>query len=254
MRSRSTVILAIILVQAACGQSAPGAGANADTADAGPDTSVPPGAGPAGADSGGAADEWPTAGPVDYRREHAVDLTADGRSEMMVVTARGPAYDSLDIALTIHGPDGDTLWHEAWPSLLYFKYDVREGKADSTVMRIVRDHVAQLLARDRFNMQGGLPAVLQRAGDPDAIMREAIHYHLAELDWRRREGLAPTAATPPDGFSEISTAQVEMDRVDAVLAEVRMRPSYMYYAGGEATYAIAWSDRENAFVRTHSCC
>jgi hypothetical protein len=39
-----------------------------------------------------------------------------------------------------------------------------------------------------------------------------------------------------------------------VLAEVRTRPSFMYYAGGEATYAIAWSDRESAFVRTHSCC
>jgi hypothetical protein len=251
---RSTVILALILVQAACGQTAPGAGGNADTAAAGPDTSVPSGAGPASADSGRAADHWPAAGPVDYRREHAVDLTADGRSETMVVTARGPAYDSLDIALTIQGPDGDTLWHEAWPSLHYFKYDVREGKPDSTVMRIVRDHVVELLASDRFNMQGGLPAVLQRAGDPDAIMREAIHYHLAELDWRRNAGLSPAAVTPPAGFSEISTDQVAMDRVDAVLAEVRTRPSFMYYAGGEATYAIAWSDRENAFVRTHSCC
>lgn len=251
---RSTVVLAIILVQAACGQSAPGAGGSADTAGAGPDTSVAPGAGPVGAGSGSAAHDWPADGPVDYRREHAVDLTADGRAEAIVVTARGPAYDSLDIALTIQGAAGDTLWHEAWPSLLYFKYDMREGKPDSTVMRIVRDHVVELLSSDRFNMQGGLPAALQRAGDPDAIMREAIHYHLAELDWRRRAGLSPAAATPPDGFSEISTDQVATDRVDAVLAEVRTRPSFMYYAGGEATYAIAWSERENAFVRTHSCC
>lgn len=251
---RCTAILATILVQAACGPSAPGAGGNADTAGAGPGTSVPPGADPAGADSGSATDEWPATGPVDYRREHGVDLTADGRPETIAVTARGPAYDSLDIALTIQGPARDTLWHEAWPSLHYFKYDVREGKADSTVMRIVRDHVAELLARDRFNLEGGLPVLLQRAGDPDAIMREAIHYHLAELDWRRRAGLAPADVTPPAAFSEISTDQVAMARVDAVLAEVRTRPSFMYYAGGEATYAIAWSDRENAFVRIHSCC
>jgi len=28
----------------------------------------------------------------------------------------------------------------------------------------------------------------------------------------------------------------------------------MYYAGGEATYAIAWSNIEKAFVRIYSCC
>lgn len=251
---RCAVIIVVVLVHAACGQSAPDAGGPAVTADAGPDANVPPAGGPAGADSGSAADSWPVTGPVDYTREHAADLTTDGRAETMIVTARGPAYDSLDIALTIRGADGETLWHDAWLSLLYFKYDVREGKADSTIMRIVRDHVEQLLARDRFNMQGGLPAVLQRAGDPDAIMREAIHYHLAELDWRRRVGLSPAAATPPDAYSEISTEQVAMERVDAVLAEVGTRPSFMYYAGGEATYAIAWSDSEDAFVRSYSCC
>ena len=251
MRRPLALALAGILVSAACGQSPPDAAADASGESARPDTGVATGA---VADTGIAAETWPASGPIDYRRERDVNLTADGRGETVVVTARGPAYDSLDIMLTIHGPDGDTLWHEAWPSLLYFKYDVREGKADSTVMRIVSDHVEQLLARDRFNMQGGLPAVLQQAGDPDAIMREAIHYHLAELDWRRRAGLPAAAATPPDGFSEISTDQVASDRVDAVLAEVRTRPSFMYYAGGEATYAIAWSDRENAFVRTHSCC
>jgi hypothetical protein len=250
---RSTVILGVILASAACGQSAPGEGGNTDGAEAGPDASVP-GSVPADVDSDNATDVWPAAGPVAYRREHSVDLTADGRVETMVVTALGPAYDSLDIALAIRGADGDTLWYEAWPSLLYFKYDVREGKADSTVMRIVSDHVQLLLERDRFNMQGGLPAVLRQSGDPDAIMREAIHYHLAELDWRRQAGLSPATPTPPAAYSEISTERVASDRVDAVLAEVRTRPSFMYYAGGEATYAIAWSDRENAFVRTHSCC
>jgi hypothetical protein len=243
--------LCAILATAACGQGAQDSAATADPA--GNDTTVPLPA-DAGAVDGMAADVWPDAGPVDYRREHDADLTADGRYETVVATAHGPAYDSLDVALTIQGADGDTLWHEAWPSLLYFKYDVREGKADSTVMRIVSDHVEQLLARDRFNMEGGLPAVLRRAGEPDAIMREAIHYHLAELDWRRQAGLPPAAATPGAAYSEISTDQVPAARVDAVLAEVRTRPSFMYYAGGEATYAIAWSDRESAFVRTHSCC
>jgi hypothetical protein len=252
MRRGVAAVTVFVLVVAACQRTTSDSAVAGDTAAAA-DTPEPGlvGTGDSRADT---QEEWPDAGPVDYRRERSVDLTGDESSEMVVVTARGPAWDSLDIALTIVGGQRDTLWHESWPSLLYFKYDTLAGKADSTVRRIVRDHVEQLLASDRFTMQGGLPAVLRRSGDPDAIMREAIHYHLAELDWRRGAGLSPAAATPPDAYSEISTDSVEQERVDAVLAELRGSPSFMYYAGGEATYAIAWSEREAAFVRVYSCC
>ena len=239
-------IIAATALAAACGSPEPDqVDAQEDLPQARDTTTV------AEADSAG---RWPESGPVSFRRERTTRLRAPGMSETLVVTAQGPAWDSLDIAVSIVEEGGDTLWHDQWPSLLYFQYDPVEGKADSTVARVVRDHVEQLLANDRFHMDGGLPPVLSRGADVDANMREAIQYHLAELDWRNAAGLSPTAPTPSDGYSQISVEQVPEMRVNAVLTELKARPSFMYYAGGEATYAIGWSDREDAFVRIHACC
>jgi len=157
------------------------------------------------------------------------------------------------VALTITAPQGDTLWRQTWPSLIYFNYDPLEGKADSTVARIVQGHVDELLAERRIAMSGGLPEELRQA-DPTDMMREAARYHLAELDWRRAAGLDPATETPPQAHSEIRAETVSTDRVQAVLDEIVQRPVYMYFAGGEATYAIGWSARENAFVRVFACC
>ena len=40
----------------------------------------------------------------------------------------------------------------------------------------------------------------------------------------------------------------------ALAAELRDRPAFRYHAGGEATYAVAWSPRERRFVVVHACC
>ncbi|HEX6134622.1 MAG TPA: hypothetical protein VFZ24_11685 [Longimicrobiales bacterium] len=246
-RLRSSILLT--LLAAACSDRGPDTdlpadtSATADTAAAAPAVPEP-----------AARAEWPDSGAVEYRREREVDLTGDGSSETVIATARGPAYDSLDVALTIEGAAGDTLWRESWPSLMYFKYDRREGKPDTAVMRIVRDRVEQLLEPGRFTMSGGLPDVLRRGGDPDAQMREAIQYHLAELDYRRSFDFRPADPTPPDAHGRIDATSVAAVRVEAVLAELKRMPSYMYFAGGEATYVIAWSSREDAFVRIFACC
>lgn len=197
---------------------------------------------------------WQTADGITYRQERAIDLTGDGRNERVIATASGPVYDSLEVAITIVAERRDTLWHESWPSLLYFKYDPIEGKADTTIARVVRDHVEQLVAQDRFTMDGGLPPELRRGGDPTALMRDAVRYHLAEQSYRLRADLAPVDPTPPDALSRINADDVPATRVAAVIAEVEAVPSFMYFAGGEATYVIAWSEREAAFIRIYSCC
>ncbi|HSJ32061.1 MAG TPA: hypothetical protein VK933_11550 [Longimicrobiales bacterium] len=206
--------------------------------------------------AGAAADAAPRAAgdAVGYRRERSIDFTGDGRSETLIVTATGPSLDSADVALTIEGVRGDTLWHESWPTQLYFKYDAAEGKADTTVTRIIQDHLDELLAEDRITMAGGLPQLLRQGGDPDAVMREALRYHLAELDYRHRFDLTPADSMPPQAYSAIDAADISNERVNAVLSELEGKPSLMYYAGGEATYVIAWSEREGAFVRIYSCC
>jgi hypothetical protein len=200
---------------------------------------------------------WPgvNAGNISIQRSREIDFTRDGRNERIDVTARGPRYDSLDIALVITGADGDTLWREDWTSLHYFKYVDINTRTPDSIARVVQAHVDTLLHDSRFSMAGGLPALLRRTTTPpEDIMREALAYHLAELDWRLTAGLRPSQPTPPAGYSAVSSSNVPAERVSNVLQELASYPSFMYYAGGEATYAIAWSGLEKAFVRIYSCC
>jgi predicted nicotinamide N-methyase len=81
-----------------------------------------------------------------------------------------------------------------------------------------------------------------------------VRYHLAELDWRHRAELRPADPTPGEAYSRIEPQHVVPERVTAVLAELEARPSFWYYAGGEAVYAVGWSPREHSLVRFYSCC
>lgn len=200
------------------------------------------------------SDAWPMSAPVAMRRVRDIDFTGDGTDERLIATVQGMDYDSLDISVTIESAAGDTLWHEAWNSRLYFVYDGLEGKADSTVQRIVREHVDRLLQDDRFAMDGGLPPPLRQGTGMDDMKREAVRYSLAELDYRRNWDLLQSDAIPTDAYSDIAEVSIEDERVEAALQDVADSPTFMYFAGGEATYAIAWSQRENAFLRLHSCC
>ncbi|HSK19052.1 MAG TPA: hypothetical protein VK912_07915 [Longimicrobiales bacterium] len=231
-----------LLLAAGCGDTAPD---DAPAAVSAADTVAGAGARAATGTAGDA---------VGYRRERSIDFTGDGRSETVIVTATGPTLDSAEVALTIEGARGDTLWHDTWPTQLYFKYDAAEGKADTTVTRIIQNHLDELLADDRITMTGGLPPSLRQAGDRDAVMREALRYHLAELDYRHRFDLTPADSMPPQAYSAIDAADISNERVNVVLSELDGKPSLMYYAGGEATYVIAWSEREGSFVRIYSCC
>jgi hypothetical protein len=239
-------LLLVLLGATACGGDA-APGSSAAPVDSAADM-------PAAAQTAAAAaSEWPAgAGPVNVRRERAVDLTGDGQAETVAVTARGPRYDSLTVTLTITGLQRDTLWLARWSSLHYFKYDTLEGKADTTVMRIVQDHIDGLLAADRFRRQG-MPS---RFDGTTALedMRAAVQYHLAELDWRGGADLTHADELPPDAHSRIDAQTVSPERVSVVIDEVMQMPTFSYYAGGEETYTIAWSAREHAFVRVLSCC
>ena len=42
--------------------------------------------------------------------------------------------------------------------------------------------------------------------------------------------------------------------VESLVAELRDKPTFRYFAGGEATYAIAWSEEERRFVTIWACC
>jgi hypothetical protein len=196
--------------------------------------------------------EWPAGeGSVAVSREREADLTGDGIAEAVLVTAAGPTYDSLAVTLVIRSAGGDTLWADGWSSSHYFKYVHADSMSRDDVRRTVQAHVDSLLADDRFG-ESGLPARLRES--PRDMQREAVHYHLAELDWRNGASLMPADPTPPSAHDRIEPRHVVPERVDAVLRELDTKPSFWYYAGGEAVYAIGWSERENGFVRLYSCC
>lgn len=213
-----------------------------------------PAAAPADTAATTASGEWaaPGAGPVNVLRERRHDLTGDGRDERILVTAAGERYDSLDVTLRIEDARGTPLWVERWSSRFYFEYDPLEGKSDEEVARIVRERVDALLEDARFHERGMPDGLI--GGDPGEMQRESVRYHLAELDWRRGASLEAEDPTPAEAYRRIRPEIVSNERVEVILAEVSRRPSYNYFAGGEATYVIAWSEREQSFIRLFACC
>lgn len=211
------------------------------------DTAAPtqqPGADPAAGSAGPSV--------VQLGGERRAQLREGFPQDLVLVSASGPAHDSLQVRVVIRDARGDTLWVDGWDSLHYFKYDGIEGRSREDIARVVEAHVDTLLHDSRFSARG-LPQRL-RQSDYSDMMRESVTYHLAELDWRNRASLRASDATPPDAYDRIAAATVAPERVDAVIAELLAAPSYWYYAGGEASYVIGWSAREYAFVRLFSCC
>lgn len=208
---------------------------------------TPPATGtPGGASSHGAAS------PVAVQAERDHDLTGDGRAERIIVDARGPAYDSLTVRLEVRSASDSLLYATRWSSRDYFKYDYRQGKPDSVVQRIVRDHLRRLLADSAFSPAGTLrgSGITRLA----VIDTGSIRYDIASQLWRRAHSWPDSTPLPPRAEGELRPADVPTSRVSVLASELRAKPTFTYHAGGELTYTIAWSDREQRFVTVASCC
>ncbi|MGH7665553.1 MAG: hypothetical protein ACRENI_14880 [Gemmatimonadaceae bacterium] len=191
-------------------------------------------------------------GLVRLARERLQDMTGDGEPERFTVAARGPRMDSLGVVLEIHSSDGNLLYQDAWNSRLYFQYVDRDEIPDSTAERQVQEHIEALLADDSFR-----PTPQVRPNTPllgEAEMREAIRYSTAEAIWREQHGLPVADTLPHAAFGKIGVISVPAARVDRLFREISAKPSFSYFAGGEATYAIVWSEAEQRFVTVFACC
>jgi hypothetical protein len=183
-----------------------------------------------------------------FRASRTYDFAGDGRPFTLTVDARGPAPDSLRVALRI--ARGDTVYYRAdWPTALYGRYDARTVSPDSARRR-TEAHLARLLSDSAFRPTR---AFLGGASDVDAMLRETIAFDVNVAEERRRRGLSP-ADTMPIAARESPAAVNDSARVRALAAELRDAPAYRYYAGGEASYAIAWSRAERRFVVVFACC
>jgi hypothetical protein len=196
-----------------------------------------------------------TGDAITIRRAREVDLTGDRRPERFVVVATGPRYDSLDVTLEIRSPEDSLLYADSWDSGFYFHYDDRSQLTDSIVEQRVRAQIDSLLGNASFR-PGGTELTSDERMNREG-MRDAIRYDVAEEMWRRANGVPVDSSTPPtamDAVNQLARDSVSDARVESLVAELLDRPTFRYFAGGEATYAIAWSDEERRFVTVWACC
>ena len=194
--------------------------------------------------------------PIVVERTASRDMTGDGAPETFTVRATGASYDSLAISLEIRDGRGGALLHAArWNSRNYFKYQPAGSDSTAGRERITRRQIDRVLADSAFIA----PRITTADGRSGPVVDTAtVRYHLAELDWRREHAIADTMPTPDEAQTQLGQVRTstpeERARTEAVAAELRGRPTFTYYQGGELTNTIAWSDREHAFVRVFSCC
>ena len=202
-----------------------------------------------------ASDSAATGDAITIRRTREVDLTGDRRPERFVVVATGLRYDSLDVTLEIRSPEDSLLYTDSWDSGFYFHYDDRSQLTDSVVEHRVRAQIDSLLGNAAFRPAGTALTTDERMNREG--MHDAIRYDVAEEMWRRANRIPIDSSTPPSAFdavSQLARDSVGEARIESLVAELRDRPTFRYFAGGEATYAIAWSDEERRFVTVWACC
>jgi len=202
-----------------------------------------------------ASDSTATGPPISIRRTREVDLTGDRRAERFVVVATGPRYDSLDVTLEIRSPEDSLLYTDSWDSGFYFRYDDRSQLTDSVVQQRVRAQIDSLLGNNAFRPGGAALTTDERQNREG--MHDAIRYDLAEDMWRRANRVPIDSSTPPtalDAIEAFARDSVSDARIESLVAELLDRPTFRYFAGGEVTYAIAWSEEERRFVTVWACC
>lgn len=188
-------------------------------------------------------------------RRRAIDLTGDGVPESLVVTAAGDRSDSLQVRLEIRSKDGERRYADSWSSRAYFSYDADFASVpDSARERRVREQLDRLLSDSAFTAagRGTRSDSAQRRGE----MRDAIRFDLAERRWRIEHGVPRGVELPIAGHEALNeyARRIPADSVERLVDELWGMPTFRYFAGGEVTYIVAWSDRLGRFVRIFACC
>jgi hypothetical protein len=197
-----------------------------------------------------------TTAPNTIERTASHDLTGDGAPERLVLRATGPRADSLAVVLEIRDGRNGALLHRArWSSREYFKYLPAVARSDSAARdELVQRRLDRILADSAFVA----PRTRLPGGRTETVDTATVRYALLELDWRRAHGIADSMPTPSAAETELgrqtTTSPALRARTLAVAGELRGRPTFTLFQGGELTNTIAWSDREHAFVRVFSCC
>ena len=202
-----------------------------------------------GGDGRPASDSAGTGDPISFRRTREVDLSGDRRAERFVVLATGPRYDSLAVTLEIRSPEDSLLYTDSWDSGLYFRPDERAQLTDSAVEQRVRAQIDSVLGSTAFR-PGGTELTTDERMNREG-MHDAVRYDVAEDMWRRANNVPVDSSTPQaamEAVAQLARDSVSDTRVESLVAELRDRPTFRYFAGRDAVYVLAWSDEERRFV------
>jgi len=194
----------------------------------------------------------PASDSLGVTKQRSEELTGDTANETLTLDARGSKMDSLRVRLEIRSADDSLLYASTWSSRFYFQYVERAGMSDAAADSTVRRHLDVVFSDSAFRTAPGAGADTMQA----SMMRDAIRYDIATNGWRTRNGRALGAEIPPAAHDSINAlaATVPKEQIDALYQELKGKKSFTFFAGGEVTYSIAWSAREQRFVTIFSCC
>ncbi|MGI8617497.1 MAG: hypothetical protein ACR2L6_00200 [Gemmatimonadaceae bacterium] len=189
-----------------------------------------------------------------WRNETYRELDGDEENaERLVATVSKGPLDSTMVRLEIRTSKDRILYRHEWPAVAYMKYDAPGSAMDSAaVLRATELQLSQLFSDSAFIIGSQAPRYSGKS-EPDL---DAIRYDVAEHEYRVAKSLKIWAPLPANAHDEINTLAraVPLARIQAIAAETRPMPAFWYYAGGEETYAIAWSTSEKRMVRIAACC
>lgn len=188
----------------------------------------------------------------DARRE--VDLTGDGRPEILAVHAEGPRTDTMAALVSILSPTADTLFAQRFNTRLYFVYVSRSQFSHAAADSVVLNHLRALTADKSFSAGG--PSARLRGASPKTggIDRDAVRYDIKEQGVRAAMHIPAGSPLTTAALTAQEKIPVSDASIDSLIAELKSQPTYTFFAGGEVTNTIAWSNAKHRFVRIFSCC
>jgi hypothetical protein len=176
----------------------------------------------------------------------SIDMTGDGRAEMLVLAGTGPSIDSLEVTFQIVA-SGSVLYAASLrPITRAVGYDRPMGTRTAAqqaefVSRFGREFFAdaQFVPASRFlsDLRGMAP---RRVADiPSVIARHRATYEDHAVGRLERVPLS----TDTTGAGAIWADMLTRDRI-----------VFRFSPGGDGTTAIAWSGRDRRFYRLLECC
>jgi hypothetical protein len=174
-----------------------------------------------------------------------IDMTGDGRPEILTLFGTGPSIDSLSLTFRIVSSDEVVYEAGLLPITRRIGYDgPRRNRTAAQQVEFVGQLGASFFAASQFVPASRFLMDLSRSTErvraiPGIIARHRATYRNHALG---RLELAPPS-TDTTGAGAIWAEMLRRDRI-----------VFRFSPGGDLATAIAWSDRDRRFYRLLECC